>query len=77
MRKSYLSGAESIGYEGVVHGLFNKGSVELIQHFYTSCNEELISYLKRKCIELPVNVQRYVWSVFHGKGVTLSSNVNS
>lgn len=39
-------GAESINYPGVVHGMFPNGAIELIQHFYTKCNRELIEQLQ-------------------------------
>lgn len=41
-RETITNGAESIGYPGVIHGMFPNSSMELIQHFYKKCNRELI-----------------------------------
>ena len=45
-RDSIVKGAESIGYPGVVHGMFPNGAIELINHFYMQSNQQLIRQLK-------------------------------
>ncbi|XP_076333357.1 ubiquinone biosynthesis protein COQ9, mitochondrial isoform X2 [Tachypleus tridentatus] len=45
-RRALAAGAEQLGLPGVAHGLFPKGGVELINHFYTSSNEELAAQLE-------------------------------
>ena len=44
-------GAENLGYPGVAHGLFPKGGIELVHHFYRRSNSRLSS-------ELPTDVQQ-------------------
>lgn len=44
-------GAESLGYSSVAHGLFPKGGIELVHHFYQQANERLSS-------ELPSDIQQ-------------------
>jgi len=39
-------GAESLGYPGISHGLFPKGGVELVHHFYRQCNVRLAAELE-------------------------------
>lgn len=46
--ESIQCGAESINYPGVAHGLFPNGAIELIQHFYSKCNRELIEHLQKE-----------------------------
>ena len=41
------SGAESLGYPGVAHGLFPSGGIELVGHFYHSCNNRLSAQLEQ------------------------------
>jgi len=45
-RETISKGAESIGYPGVVHGMFPKGGIELVHYFYLRCNQQLIEQLK-------------------------------
>ena len=40
-------GARSLGLPGVVHGLFPRGGVELVDHFESLCNQELVEFLQR------------------------------
>lgn len=47
-REAIIKGAESIDYPGVAHGLFPNGGIELIQHFYRKCNEDLIKHLQEE-----------------------------
>lgn len=44
-REAIANGAEQIGYPGIVHGMFPKGGIELINHFYMQCNERLMTQL--------------------------------
>lgn len=49
--KSYgTEGAESIGYPGVVHGLFPNGGTALVLYFYSTCNHELNEILKKEAL---------------------------
>ncbi|XP_068208723.1 ubiquinone biosynthesis protein COQ9-B, mitochondrial-like isoform X3 [Palaemon carinicauda] len=41
-------GAESLGYSGMAHGLFTKGGVELVNHFYATCNGRLKEFLEKE-----------------------------
>ncbi|KAF7403973.1 hypothetical protein HZH68_006767 [Vespula germanica] len=47
-RQAISAGAESIGYPGIIHGMFPNGGAELVAHFYSSCNNELNKILKEK-----------------------------
>ncbi|XP_012284179.1 ubiquinone biosynthesis protein COQ9, mitochondrial isoform X2 [Orussus abietinus] len=40
-QEAIAAGAESIGYPGIIHGMFSNGGVELVQHFYSTCNMKL------------------------------------
>lgn len=44
-QEAIAHGAESINMPGVAHGMFPGGPIELIQHFYTKCNKELMEQL--------------------------------
>ncbi|XP_053970470.1 ubiquinone biosynthesis protein COQ9, mitochondrial-like isoform X2 [Hylaeus volcanicus] len=44
------AGAESIGYPGVIHGLFPNRGADLVQHFYSTCNSELNTMLKERAL---------------------------
>lgn len=39
-------GAGSIGYPGVIHGMFPQGGADLVSYFYASCNKTLAKQLK-------------------------------
>ncbi|XP_015589043.1 ubiquinone biosynthesis protein COQ9, mitochondrial isoform X4 [Cephus cinctus] len=45
-QQAISAGAETIGYPGIVHGLFPNGGAELVQHFYSSCNQNLNKILE-------------------------------
>lgn len=45
-REAISAGAETCGLPGVVHGMFPNGGAELVHHFYTKCNRELVERLK-------------------------------
>lgn len=47
-REAIVKGAELIDYPGVIHGLFPNGGYELIQHFYTVCNKDLVRFLQEE-----------------------------
>ncbi|KAG4073938.1 hypothetical protein HA402_014143 [Bradysia odoriphaga] len=47
-RQAITKGAQSIGYPGIVHGMFPDGGIELIHYFYARCNEQLIEQLKKE-----------------------------
>jgi len=46
--ESLANGAESLGYSGMAHGMFPEGGVALVNHFYSTCNEDLKEILKDK-----------------------------
>lgn len=45
-REAISKGAETIGYPGIVHGMFPNGGIELIHYFYSQCNQQLIEQMK-------------------------------
>ncbi|KAI5718092.1 hypothetical protein M8J77_016108 [Diaphorina citri] len=45
------AGAESLGYPGTTHGLFQQGGADLVHYFYASCNQQLAEKLKREVEE--------------------------
>ncbi|XP_018341494.1 PREDICTED: ubiquinone biosynthesis protein COQ9, mitochondrial [Trachymyrmex septentrionalis] len=47
-KQAISAGAESIGYPGVIHGLFPRGSAALVEYFYSMCNRELNEILKKE-----------------------------
>ncbi|KAK2585346.1 hypothetical protein KPH14_010026 [Odynerus spinipes] len=47
-RQAISAGAESIGYPGIIHGMFPNGGAELVAYFYSTCNKELNRILKEK-----------------------------
>ncbi|XP_034176179.1 ubiquinone biosynthesis protein COQ9, mitochondrial isoform X3 [Osmia lignaria lignaria] len=47
-QQAISAGAESIGYPGVVHGLFPNKGVDLVQYFYLTCNTELNEILMKR-----------------------------
>lgn len=51
-QQAISAGAESIGYPGVVHGMFPSGGADLVQHFYSSCNLQLSKMLKDKALAI-------------------------
>lgn len=50
-REAIARGAESLDYPSVAHGMFPKGSIELIHHFYANCNREVIEQLQKELDE--------------------------
>lgn len=51
-KQAVSAGAESIGYPGVIHGLFPNGGAALVQHFYSSCNRKLNDILKKETLAI-------------------------
>ncbi|XP_076623025.1 ubiquinone biosynthesis protein COQ9, mitochondrial [Colletes latitarsis] len=51
-QQAISAGAESIGYPGVVHGLFPNRGADLVQHFYSTCNSELNQILKEQALAI-------------------------
>ncbi|XP_073973834.1 ubiquinone biosynthesis protein COQ9, mitochondrial-like isoform X3 [Rhodnius prolixus] len=43
-----IDGAEILGYPGIIHGMYAKGGIELVQHFYMTSNNNLIDFLKAR-----------------------------
>ncbi|XP_043477749.1 ubiquinone biosynthesis protein COQ9, mitochondrial [Leptopilina heterotoma] len=54
-QQAISAGAESIGYPGVIHGMFPNGGADLVQHFYSSCNQELNEMLRAKALAIEEN----------------------
>ncbi|XP_066995589.2 ubiquinone biosynthesis protein COQ9, mitochondrial [Anabrus simplex] len=46
-KQALIAGAEAVGHPGVAHGLFCRGEIELVQHFYESCNQQFAQDLKQ------------------------------
>ncbi|BES96176.1 ubiquinone biosynthesis protein COQ9 [Nesidiocoris tenuis] len=40
-KETISAGAESLGYPGVIHGMFPRGGVELVEYFYKTSNHTL------------------------------------
>lgn len=47
-KEAIIKGSEQVGYPGTVAGLFPRGGIELIRHYYLKCNRELIDKMKEK-----------------------------
>ncbi|KAJ6641395.1 Ubiquinone biosynthesis protein COQ9, mitochondrial [Pseudolycoriella hygida] len=47
-RQTISKGAQSIGYPGIVHGMFPNGGIELVHYYYSQCNRQLIEQLKNE-----------------------------
>ncbi|XP_011646126.1 ubiquinone biosynthesis protein COQ9, mitochondrial [Pogonomyrmex barbatus] len=54
-KQAISAGAESIGYPGVIHGLFPNGGADLVQHFYFICNQQLNQILKKEALAIEAN----------------------
>lgn len=51
-KQAISAGAESIGYPGVIHGLFPNGGAALVQYFYSMCNRELNQMLEKEILAI-------------------------
>uniref|UniRef100_A0AAG5D3F5 Ubiquinone biosynthesis protein n=1 Tax=Anopheles atroparvus TaxID=41427 RepID=A0AAG5D3F5_ANOAO len=49
-KQAIAAGAEAANYPSVSHGLFPRGGIELVHHFYKQCNLKLIDYLKQQTV---------------------------
>lgn len=47
-QQAISAGAESIGYPGIIHGMFPNRGADLVHHFYLTCNTELNKILKEQ-----------------------------
>lgn len=45
-KQALAKGAESLGYPGIAHGMFNRGGGELVDYFSSKCNKELIRFME-------------------------------
>ncbi|XP_046659487.1 ubiquinone biosynthesis protein COQ9, mitochondrial-like isoform X2 [Homalodisca vitripennis] len=45
-KNAISAGASTLGYPGVIHGMFPQGGADLVNHFYATCNQELATQLK-------------------------------
>uniref|UniRef100_A0A1B6LGU3 Ubiquinone biosynthesis protein n=1 Tax=Graphocephala atropunctata TaxID=36148 RepID=A0A1B6LGU3_9HEMI len=45
-KNAISAGAGTLGYPGVIHGMFPQGGADLVHHFYASCNQELATQLR-------------------------------
>lgn len=43
-----VTGAQSVGYPGVVSEMFPLGGSDLVLYFYSVCNQRLSEYLRKK-----------------------------
>lgn len=55
---SLFEGAESVGYPGVIHGMFPNGGADLVQHFYSTCNRKLNGQLKSESLAIKEDSQK-------------------
>ncbi|XP_055624625.1 ubiquinone biosynthesis protein COQ9, mitochondrial-like isoform X2 [Toxorhynchites rutilus septentrionalis] len=46
--QSIAKGAESLNYTSISSGLFPRGGIELVLHFYRQCNDKLVDYMKQE-----------------------------
>ncbi|XP_012227820.1 ubiquinone biosynthesis protein COQ9, mitochondrial isoform X2 [Linepithema humile] len=51
-KQAISAGAETIGYPGVVHGLFPNGGADLVHYFYSTCNRQLNQILEKEALEM-------------------------
>ncbi|XP_046752982.1 ubiquinone biosynthesis protein COQ9, mitochondrial [Diprion similis] len=51
-KQAISAGAESVGYPGVIHGMFPNGGADLVQHFYSKCNKDLAEHLKFEALAI-------------------------
>uniref|UniRef100_A0A182M4I1 Uncharacterized protein n=1 Tax=Anopheles culicifacies TaxID=139723 RepID=A0A182M4I1_9DIPT len=51
-KQAIAKGAEAVNYPSVSHGLFPRGGIELVHHFYKQCNLKLIDYLKQETADV-------------------------
>ncbi|XP_011863444.1 PREDICTED: ubiquinone biosynthesis protein COQ9, mitochondrial [Vollenhovia emeryi] len=54
-KQAISAGAESIGYPGVIHGLFPNGSAALVFYFYSMCNRDLNQILEKEALAIEAN----------------------
>ncbi|XP_066592820.1 glomulin-like [Prorops nasuta] len=54
-QEAISAGAESVGYPGIIHGMFQKGGAELVQYFYACCNSELNKIMKEEAERMKEN----------------------
>lgn len=70
-RETISLGAEECGYPGVAHGMFPNGGAELVHHFYTKCNRELIDKLKHEVETRPSDQPAPVPTEFVAKAIQM------
>lgn len=70
-REAISLGAEECGYPGVAHGMFPNGGAELVHHFYTKCNRQLIEQLKREVNTRPTDQPAPVPTEFVARAIQL------
>lgn len=51
-KQAISAGAESIGYPGVIHGLFPNGGAALVLHFYSMSNHKLNQMLEKETLAI-------------------------
>ncbi|CAD1475579.1 unnamed protein product, partial [Heterotrigona itama] len=49
-QQAISAGAESIGYPGIIHGLFPNRGADLVHYFYLTCNKELNKILEEQAL---------------------------
>lgn len=70
-REAISAGAETCGLPGVVHGMFPNGGAELVHHFYTKCNRQLIEQLKSEEDARPADEAAPVPTEFIARAIKL------
>lgn len=70
-REAISAGAESIGYPGVVHGMFPNGGCELVHYFYAQCNRKLIDQLKKEVEARPADQQAPIPTEYVARAIKL------
>lgn len=50
-KQALAHGAESVGFAGTAHGMFERGGAELIDYFNHKCNQELLVYMEKLLAE--------------------------
>ncbi|XP_058120471.1 ubiquinone biosynthesis protein COQ9, mitochondrial [Anopheles coustani] len=51
-KQAIAAGAEAVNYPSVAHGLFPRGGIELVHHFYQQCNLKLVEHLKQQTADV-------------------------
>jgi len=50
-KEALVAGCEDLGLDGMAHGIFTRGPAELIDHYNSECNKQLITYMEQVIAE--------------------------